>query len=315
MQKKIALMLVTLSAIFWGTNFNIGKILIEQISPLAVAAIRFFLASLFLIPILFCFESKALIKETVKRNAWVYLCLGVIGIAGFNCLISVGLKHTTAINASLIMASNPLLTLLLSAIFLKKSINASQRLGLLVSLSGVVAVITHGSLDILLHLKIASGDWFIMAGNLCWAAYGVFGLRYLNDSKPMITTAATMFIGSIVLIFMAGFDVNMSQLLHQTPQIYSALVYMAIFGSVLAYLFWNYGITHLGAGNTSVFFNLVPVVTVLVAAMRGESITLVQMIGGLIVISGVLLSTNVINVTALYRMFKGTAEKSLVVDA
>ena len=315
MKKKIALILVTLSAIFWGTNFNIGKIVIEQISPMSVAAIRFSLASLFILPMILCLESNALIKETIKRNAWVYLFMGVIGVAGFNWLLFIGLKHTTAINGSLIMASNPLVTLLLSGIFLKNSINATQRIGLVLSLAGVITVITQGSLDVLLHLKIASGDWLIMAANICWAAYGVFGRCYLKDSKPIITTASTMFIGAIALILMAIHDVNMSQLLDQNGPVYISLLYMAFFGSVLAYLFWNYGITHLGAENTSVFFNLVPVVTVLVAAILGESITPVQIIGGLIVISGVLLSTNVVNLGGLNRILKRTGRETVAVDA
>ena len=310
MQKKIALILVTLSAIFWGTNFNIGKTVIEQISPLAAAAIRFSLASLFISPMLLFFESKTTIKETIKRNVWVYLFLGIIGIAGFNGLLFIGLKYTTPINASLIMATNPLVTLLLSGIFLKNSINTTQRIGLLLSLAGVISVITHGSLDVLFHLRISPGDGLIMAGNICWAIYGVFGRRYLNNSKPIITTAATMLIGAIALILVASVDTNMSQLLHQTGEIYIALLYMAIFGSVLAYLFWNYGITQLGAGNTSVFFNLVPVVTVLVSFFLGQSITLVQTIGGLIVVLGVLLSTNLVKLPQLQWFLKRSVDSN-----
>jgi len=311
MQRKIALILVTFSVIFWGTNFNIGKIVIEHVSPLATAAIRFVLASLLLVPLVFCLESSVTIKEMVKRNIWVYLFLGLIGVAGFNGLISVGLKYTTAINAALIMATNPLITTLLSALLLKCTINASQRVGLLISLMGVIAVITHGSLDMLLHLRIATGDWLVMAGNICWAAYSVFGRRYLNDSKPMITTAATMSIGAVALALMASYDVNMSELLHQTPFIYMSLLYMAIFGSVIAYLFWNYGISLLGAGNTSVFFNLVPVVTVLVAVILGQPILPIQIIGGMIVISGVLLSTNVINLSVLFGRLKRSSRNTV----
>lgn len=304
MQKKIALIFVTLSALFWGTNFNIGKTLIEQISPLTAAALRFSFASLLMMPFIVCFESRSNIMQAIKRNAWVYLFLGVIGVAGFNGLLFIGLKHTTAINGSLIMASNPLVTLLLSRIFLKNSMSITQGIGLLLSLLGVLTVITQGSLTVLLHLNIASGDWLIMGANLCWATYGVVGRRYLKDSKPLITTAATMFIGSMTLIIMARHDLNLSQSLHQTPFVYISLLYMTLFGTVLAYLFWNYGIAHLGAENTSVFFNLVPVVTVAISALLGQAITSVQLVGGLIVISGVLLSTQVISFNRLHQKLK-----------
>ena len=71
MQRIVAILLVTLSVTFWGINFNVGKIIIAQISPYSAAAIRFFIASLFMIPILMIFESPKVIKEAIKRNAWV----------------------------------------------------------------------------------------------------------------------------------------------------------------------------------------------------------------------------------------------------
>jgi drug/metabolite transporter (DMT)-like permease len=86
----------------------------------------------------------------------------------------------------------------------------------------------------------------------------------------------------------------MTQLLNQNWQVYASLLYMAICGSVLAYIFWNYGITHLGARPTSLFFNLVPIVTSIVSVILGQRITLLEVTGVLIVLVGVLLSTSVI---------------------
>jgi drug/metabolite transporter (DMT)-like permease len=286
---------VTLSVTFWGINFNVGKIIIAQISPYSAAAIRFFIASLFMIPILMIFESPKVIKEAIKRNAWGYFFLGIIGVAGYNGLFFVGLRYTTPINGALILATNPIITLLLSAVFLKTTFCMHQRIGLLLSFIGVIIVITHGSFNELLHLKIALGDYLIMAANICWSLYSVLGRRYLHHSSPLITTAMTMIAGSVVLILCAGFDLDMPLLLRQSWEIYFLLFYMAFFGSVLAYLFWNYGISHLGAGTTAAFFNLVPVVTMALTVFLGQVVTSVQIIGGLTVILGVLFTTKMIN--------------------
>lgn len=296
MSKKIAILFVTLSALFWGANFNAGKIAVEHLSPITAAAIRFSLASLIIIPIVLLWESN--IKETVKRNLGMYILLGIIGVAGFNGLFFLGLKYTTPVNGALIMATNPIVTMLLAALILNDTIRANQRLGMLFSLIGVIVVITHGSLALLLQLKIALGDWIIMAANICWALYGVLGRRYLKNSKPLITTAATMALGSIALIIFSGYEASITQLTNQSWQVYFSLIYMAVFGSVLAYLFWNYGILHLGVGNTSIFFNLVPVFTVLISIGMGQPILLVQTIGGVLVILGVLVSSNVIELPA-----------------
>jgi drug/metabolite transporter (DMT)-like permease len=294
MPKILALCLVTLTVFFWGTNFNIGKVVVQHLSPLTASAIRFVLASLCLVPLMFIYEKKITIKTAIQRHLGMYIFLGFMGVAGFSGLFFLGLKYTTPVNGSLIMATNPLVTMLLAVIFLKDSIHIHQRIGLFFSLLGVMVVITHGSWDMLLHFKVALGDGIIMIANLCWALYGVLSRRYLHYSTPLITTTMTMIFGTVALVIIASYDTKVSELLHQTWQIYIALLYMALCGSVLAYLFWNYGIAHLGTGETAVFFNIIPVVTMLIAVFSGQAVETAQLIGGIIVIVGVLISTNVL---------------------
>lgn len=299
MSKKLPIFLVTLSAIFWGSNFTVGKIIVEHLPPFVAAAIRFSIASLLIVPLVLFLEPITAIKIAIQRNWRIYITMGLLGVVGFNGLFFLGLKYTTPVNGSLIMGTNPLVTMLLACIFLKEPMHAGQRVGVLFSLIGVLMVITNGALTQLLHLKIATGDAIIMAANICWASYGVMGRLYLNDSKPLLTTATTMVIGSMALLIIASFQINPSQLLHQSTQLYVSLLYIAICGTVLAYLFWNFGINHLGVGTTSVFFNLVPVVTVIMAMLSGQSMTLLQLFSGLLVIVGVLLSTRVIKLPFL----------------
>ena len=235
------------------------------------------------------------LKSAIKRNWMIYLFLGLVGVAGFNGLFFLGIKYTTPINGSLIMGTNPLVTLILAAIFLKEPVTTNQRVGVLFSLIGVLVVITNGSLDQLMHLKIAFGDWVIIGANLCWASYSVAGRRYLKESKPLITTAITMIIGSIILLCLVIPGTSFAQLIDQSKPVYAALMYTVFFGTVLAYLFWNYGIKHLGASKTAVFFNIVPIVAVIHSIIMGHAIYPVQIAGGLCVIFGVLLSINIIN--------------------
>lgn len=293
MNKKLAILLASLSAIFWGANFNVGKILVGYFSPLNLATIRFLCSFILIIPIVCLIENRSSIRQIIKSNFWIYIVLSIVGIVGYNGLFFEGLKYTTPINAALIMATNPPLTMLLARLFLKETMNINQKIGAFISLIGVGIVITHGSWLELLHLQLSMGDMIVMLANLCWALYGVLARRYLKQSTPLITTASTMFIGSVILMFITGYDTNISQaLLHQTFNVYAALIYMIVFGTVFAYLFWNYGISQLGAGKTAIFFNLIPVVTTIIAIFLGQTITSIQIIGGVGVIFGVLLSTN-----------------------
>ena len=293
MNKKMAILLATLSAIFWGANFNVGKILIGYFAPLNLAMIRFLCSFILIIPIVLWVENRSTIIQMIRRNLWIYLVLSIIGIVGYNGLFFEGLKYTTPINAALIMATNPPLTMLLARLFLKESMNINQKIGTFVSLIGIGIVITHGSLTELLHLQLSVGDMVIMLANLCWALYGVIARCYLKQSTPLITTASTMFIGAVILMIVTGYKTTLSPaLFDQAVNVYGALIYMVVFGTVLAYLFWNYGISQLGAGKTAIFFNLIPVVTTGIAFFLGQTITSVQMMGGAGVIFGVLLSTN-----------------------
>lgn len=297
MNKRMAILLATLSAIFWGANFNVGKILVGYLSPLNLAALRFLCSFILILPVVLFIENRNTIKQMLQQNFWIYVVLSIIGIVGYNAFFFEGLKYTTPINAALIMATNPPLTMLLAGLFLKETMRINQKVGAFISLIGVAIVITHGSLTELLHFQLSVGDMIVMLANICWALYGVLARCYLKQSTPLITTASTMFIGAVILMLIAGYNLNTSMLqafIHQPFNMYGALIYMIIFGTVLAYLFWNYSISQLGAGKTSIFFNLIPVVTTMLAIFLGQTVTSVQIIGGVGVIFGVLLSTNVL---------------------
>lgn len=299
MSKRITIFLVILSTVFWGANFNAGKLVVEHMSPIMAATLRFSLASLLIMFLVFLKETN--ISEIFKNNWKIFILLGTIGVAGFNGLFFYGLKYTTPVNGALIMATNPLVTLILAAFILHEPIRLNQRIGIFCSLIGVIIVVTQGSLEMLFHLKIAVGDLIIMAANVCWGLYGVLSRRYIKNSKPLITTALTMVIGTLLLMLFAfNSDISMNQLTNQAWSVYFAILFMGIFGSVLAYLFWNYGIANLGAGQTSIYFNLVPVFTVLISIGFGQQVTLLQICGGLFVIFGVLISANVIRFPRKY---------------
>lgn len=274
------------AATFWGANFVAGKLAIGVLSPMSVIAWRFIIAGLLMIVILWTKERPT--WQVVRQNFWMYVLLGIVGIFGMNGLLFIGLNHTSAVNASLIMATNPIVTLILSAIFLRERIRARQGIGMLVSLVGVIFVLTGGSLYKLGSISL--GDLLVLGGNVCWALYGVLGRRYVKDSTPLGTSAITMVMGALCLLpFANAHHVVASGGI--VTQAWLAIVFMAVCGSVLSYLWWNRGIAHIGANRTSIFFNLVPVATMGIASFTGESIIAAQLMGAVLVIIGVVLTT------------------------
>jgi drug/metabolite transporter (DMT)-like permease len=273
------------AATFWGANFNFGKVAVDVMEPMSVVAWRFILAAICMVIILWAKERPSFVS--IRLNLIKYVILGIIGIFGTNALLFVGLKHTSPINASLIMATNPLVTVILSVFLLREKIRVRQGIGIIISLIGVLFVITGGSI-VKLH-SVSSGDLMVLCGNICWALYGVLGRKYLKGNTPLTTSALTMLIGAICFIPFANFTHGPATGTMVT-EAWLAIWFMAIFGSVLAYLWWNRGIIQIGTNRTSIFFNLVPVSTMVITALSGGKVLTVQLVGALLVLAGVILA-------------------------
>ena len=280
-------------SIFTGATFNLAKYTLDYFSPSSAAAWRFGLAAVMMLIILAI--TQGVKQEHLKRNAIPYVVLGIVGIFGFNALFFIGLEYTSPLNGALIMGTNPLLTTILARLILKDPITKRQIIGIFFALVGVLLVITQGSLEIIKDLSFSIGDLIILAGNLCWSLYGVLGRRFVKGSNSLATTTYTMIIGAISLIIVSLFTSNPVPLSNIPIGAWGSIAFMAFFTSVLGYLWWNQGIKEIGAGKTSLFFNIVPVVTMIISFIVGTPISIFQMIGALLVISGVLVASGLIS--------------------
>jgi drug/metabolite transporter (DMT)-like permease len=275
--------------IFTGATFNLAAYAVHSFSPSGAAAWRFGIAAVVMLALLAMREKGNF--GALRRNAGLFLLLGIVGVFGFNLLFFVGMKHTSPVNGSLIMATNPLVTTVLAALLLHEKITFRQWAGMLGSLAGVLLVITHGSWEIMRTLSLNSGDLAVLGGNLCWALYGVLGKRFIRASTNLANTTYTMVVGALGLIAVSVADPNPVALSEIPAGAWGAILFMAVCTSVIGYLVWNRGIAELGASRTSLFFNLVPVVTMIISACTGQTLTSVQLLGALLVIGGVLTAT------------------------
>lgn len=289
---KIYLMLLGF-AIFTGATFNLAKYTVGYFSPSSAAAWRFGLAAVVMLIILIFTEGIK--KSQLQKNAVSYVVLGVVGIFGFNALFFVGLKYTSPVNGALIMGLNPLLTTIIARFILKDKITKKQAVGIFYAFIGVLLVITQGSIETIKTLSISGGDIIIFAGNVCWALYGVLGRRFVKNSTPLSTTTYTMVIGAVSLIVASLFTSNPVSLPDIPIGAWGAIAFMAFFTSVLGYLWWNQGMKEIGASKTALFFNLVPVVTMIISFAIGTPIQAIQVIGSMLVILGVLTASGVIS--------------------
>lgn len=287
---KLAFLLVTLSAFFWGSNFNAGSIVVASVTPLTAASERFIIATIAIFIFMLIKDKNNIIA--FKSNWKPYTLLGLCGITGFNLAFFMGLQTTSPINGALIMATSPITTTLIASIVDKYRVLWSQVIGMLISLVGVIFVISNGDINNIIKLHFNRGDLIILLGNLAWAIYTVGCRKFISNSTPLQTTSFTMLIGTVGIVLFTIFQGNLvNAIINISLCHHLILIYMGIIGSVLAYLFWNVGIKNLGAAKTSVFFNLVPVFTLLLAFINGLIPTALQLIGAFMVIGGVIGAT------------------------
>lgn len=286
MKTNSVYLIVVISTVFWGANFALAGPILHDIAPLWAAALRFSLAALIMIAFV-SWRGEALIAPA-RRHALAYLLIGAIGIGGFNLLFFFALQTTSAGNAALIMATNPLLTTLLAAVMLGERPSSRLLLSLPLALAGVFIVISGGHASRLLHMQIVHGDLLMFGANIAWAFYNILSRRLMPKLSALTNTTLVMSAGAVLLLIVAAGSGEPLTALSFNSGL--AMAIMVVGGTVLAYLFWNTGIAHLGAGRTALFLNLVPVFAMLVAAIMGAAPTLVQIIGGVLVIGGVSLA-------------------------
>ncbi len=280
-----AVVLTLLATFCWGSNFQATKLALSSLPPWTASVERFVIAvaSIFLIMAI----KEKFRWDVLSRNLFAFITLGVIGIAGFNGSLFVGLQTASPITASLIMATTPISANIIEAMINKRMPSTDRIIGMIISLLGVSLVITEGQI-LSGHVVFASGDLIILAGSIGWAAYTVGTRAFVFGATPLETTSWTMLFGTIALTITAFIYENPIQAASAgTGLSIAATLWMGIAGSVLAYLFWNVGIAVRGPGKTSIFFNFVPVFALLIQLAMGTVPHFVQILGIIITILGV----------------------------
>lgn len=236
-----------------------------EIPPLALSFWRWFLALLILLP----FSYRGLVDQwgTLRASWRSLILLAALGVSNYNTFAYIGLQTTTATNAVLLTSTTPVLILALSWVLLGLRVSAVQGLGMALSLAGVGVIVTEGDLARLSGVRLTIGDLWILAAGLDWALYSVC-LRWRPAAlDPLVFLSATVAIGTLPLAGLYGWDLWRGSGFDPTPQNLAALVYVALFPSVLAYVIWNRAVAELGANRTGQYIHLLPVFGALLAML------------------------------------------------
>ncbi|AVX30409.1 Permease of the drug/metabolite transporter (DMT) superfamily [Carboxydocella thermautotrophica] len=283
-------LLLVLTAFFWGGAFIAGKVAVKTTPPFVVAFLRFLIAGILLLLLLRRREGWPDWRK--KENFSGLFFLGLTGVFGYNLLFFEALKHTSPVNGSLIVAANPGVTALINRFWHGERLGPRRWLGILLSFTGVTLVICRGDLELLANLRFNFGDILLVGATLCWALYSIKGKEVMNNFTPLAATAFACTFGALLLLPFAlwqGGQQGWSWLGQAQPWL--AIIFLAIFASVLGFVWWYQGVQAIGASRAAIFINLVPISVMLMSALQGEKLTWVQLLGAALVLGGVYLTS------------------------
>ncbi len=281
--------------LLWAANLPLAKDALREFSPMSFNAVRIPLSALLLwIPML-------LLKGRIHlqpRDIWKILVLGIIGNVFYLTLFIHGLELTKAGNVGLLMSVGTVFTALLSRLLGHEYQGRMVWLGIFLSFGGV-AVILLESAEFAVGTGTLVGDLITLAAACCWSVYTVFSKTLMKSYSPLTFTTLTLSVGAFALFFISLPDLMDQNWEQISTKSYLELGYSSIFSLAVAYSIWFYCVDRLGSTKTAIYANLVPFWTLLFAwFFIGEKITLLQILGGILIVSGIYLTKLKRNLTA-----------------
>ena len=271
------------AALAWGAMFPIAASAMHHIDPFPLTAIRYGVAVPVFLGLLVAAEGRGALR-TEGRGLELF-ALGSVGFAGFNLLSYLGLQHTRPQDAALIVAAQPLITVVVLWLTARQTPAKATLIAMGVALAGVALVISRGHPANLAHGS--GGDLLILVGAVGWVFY-TLGARRFAGFSPLRYTAISAGYGTLTILAATAIAVGFtSERLPGTDDltaVWAQILFVVFLGGIVGVLAWNEGIKRLGPPNGSLFINLVPVVAFAIAIGQGYRPGAIELVGALLTI-------------------------------
>ena len=285
----VTLALMVLTTAFWGGSFVAGKIALREFPPMTLTFFRFLIATALILTYMWVILLSPLI---VNLDIPVLFGLGFLGVSGYYTFQFTSLLYTSAGNSATINALIPLTSSVLATFMTEERLNA-RKVGLIfLALSGVLLTVTGADIEVLRSLAFNKGDLVMLLAMLCFSVYGIYSGRMTARYTPILVTAYIFLFGLIQITPLMLMEGVFWEVLSYSREAWAAIVFMAVFSSVLGYMFQQMAIQRLGINRAMLFFNLVPLFAILFAYLvLGDPVTPVNLASAAIIITAVVLNS------------------------
>lgn len=278
----IANLAVLLTIFFWGISASSNKIALREVPPATLALIRFTIASLIM-----GLMNRGLNKgvKVSAKDRLPMILGGVIGVTFYFVCENYGLTLISAANATILLATIPVITLLVESLYYKKKISLQQWLGSALSIAGV-ALVLGNSFSVNRGYQAIIGSLLMMGAALCWVAYSMINKNFEGRYPSLYLTFYQNAWGAACLIPFALMERGSWQPIGLLS--WGNILFLALFCSALGFFLYLYGLSYLSASQANVYINLMPFIGVLSAYLiLKESLYPLQLLGGVIIIAGI----------------------------
>jgi len=284
-------LLLVLSTLFWAGNFVLGRAVKSVIPPIGLAFWRWAAALVLLLPFAFPHLRK---DWPLLRGCWRSLTLfAILGVSCFNTFVYIGLHSTTAVNALLVNSVIPVLIVVLSRIMAYVPITRQQAVGVILSLAGVVTIICRADAGLLLSLQLNRGDGWVLLAVVSWALYTFMLRKRPAFLHPFSFLTAIMIIGLLALSPFYAWETVQGRRVGTDLATWGSILYVALFPSVAAFIFWNQAVGEVGPARAGLFLHLMPVFgAILSFIFLGEALHPYHLAGMVLIFSGISLATD-----------------------
>jgi drug/metabolite transporter (DMT)-like permease len=274
-----------LAVLIWSINAVVSKVSASAIDPAAISFYRWALALIVLTP--FVLPGAIRNWPAIRANWWKLMILGLLGMVLYQSLAYYAAHSVSALFMGILNSLIPLLTVLIGIFVLRVAPTVGIALGSILSLGGLVWLVSAGQPGLLLQHGIGKGELMMFAASASYALYGVLTKRWAIPLPNWQSLYVQIVFGVVLLLpnFLMAQDVQL------TSQNIPLVLFAGIPASIAAPFLWIQGVMRLGANKASIFMNLAPVFTAIIAVLfLHEQLQSYHLIGGGVALLGVILS-------------------------
>lgn len=286
--RPLSFALLFVALFIWGFAYVVTKSGLSTVPPMLFALLRYCVASLLLVPLALARGGLGRLPRPVP---WVTLVLmSLTGVALYYVLFNLAIAFTTAAQTALIQSSFPAVVAVMAVVWLHERIARRRVVGIALAIAGVVLIIAQTAPGASARDPLL-GNALGVASVLSWGAYTILTKR-IADADPIAVTAVVSLVGTVLLIpaaLIENADVSLASI---PADGWGAIIYLGALASAVSYLLYTRALRDIDASLVGTFVNLSPVIGVISGVLvLGEPITTIAIVGGVMVLAGVWIST------------------------